>query len=241
MPGRSKQPIWIIPLAIAVVVALLGWWGNYRLRDGIEADLKADLTSTLNANVTALEIWTTNQMRMATTLAAEPTVRTLAGRILNEPLAHGDLPPTQDAIDLGNYLRPRLGLMGYEIAQLVNTNYFNRRTFHPQPVRSRPASFRRMRWLSAELFTSDQPIIITPFKPDLLLERRPLPGGNKRQPEPLQFCAPPRRRDADDRWRRPSVRRDCVRRAGADHQPHERIFPGPLRRTSRRNRRNLCL
>ena len=93
MPGRSKQPIWILPLAIAVVVALLGWWGNYRLRDGIEADLKADLTSTLNANVTALEIWTTNQMRMATTLAAEPTVRTLAGRILNEPLAHGDSRP----------------------------------------------------------------------------------------------------------------------------------------------------
>ena len=188
MPGRSKQPIWIIPLAIAVVVALLGWWGNYRLRDGIEADLKADLTSTLNANVTALEIWTTNQMRMATTLAAEPTVRTLAGRILNEPLMHGDLPPTQDAIDLGNYLRPRLGLMGYEIAQLVNTNYFVAATsIRNQFGAGLPVSEAHMDKY-AELFTSDQPIIITPFKPDLLLERRPLPGDNNRRRSRFNFA-----------------------------------------------------
>ena len=188
MPGRSKQPIWIIPLAIAVVVALLGWWGNYRLRDGIEADLKADLTSTLNANVTALEIWTTNQMRIATTLAAEPTVRTLAGRILNEPLAHGDLPPTQDAIDLGNYLRPRLGLMGYEIAQLVNTNYFVAATsIRNQFGAGLPVSEAHMDKY-AELFASDQPIIITPFKPDLLVERRPLPGDNNRRRSRFNFA-----------------------------------------------------
>ena len=92
MTGRYKLPIWIFPLAIAVVVALLGWWGNCRVRDAIEADLKADLTTTLNANVTALEIWATNQMRMATTLAAEPTVHTLAGRILNAPLAARECP-----------------------------------------------------------------------------------------------------------------------------------------------------
>ncbi len=188
MPGRSKQPIWILPLVIAVVVALLGWWGNYRLRDGIEADLKADLTSTLNANVTALEIWTTNQMRMATTLAAEPTVRTLAGRILSEPLAHGDLPPTQDAIDLGNYLRPRLGLMGYEIAQLVNTNYFVAATsIRNQFGAGMPVSEAHMDKY-AELFTSDQPIIITPFKPDLLVERRPLPGDNNRRRSRFNFA-----------------------------------------------------
>jgi tRNA A-37 threonylcarbamoyl transferase component Bud32 len=187
MLGRSKQPIWILPLAIAVVVALLGWWGNYRLRDGIEADLKTDLTTTLNANVTALEIWTTNQMRMATTLAAEPTVRTLAGRILNEPLAHGDFPPTQDAIDLGNYLRPRLGLLGYEIAQLVNTNYFVAATsVRNQFGTGLPVSEAHMDKY-AELFTSDQPIIITPFKPDLLVEPRTQPGNNNRRRSRFNF------------------------------------------------------
>src|SRR5271170_6906008 len=124
MTGRSKLPIWIFPLFIAVGVALLGWWGNCRVRDAIEVDLKADLTTTLNANVTALEIWATNQMRMATELAAEPMVHNLAGRLLDEPLPHGNSLPSEEADQLGNYLRPRLGYMGYGIAQLVNTNYF---------------------------------------------------------------------------------------------------------------------
>ena len=113
-----------MPLFIAVMVALIGWWGNCRVRDAIETNLKADLTTTLNANVMALEIWTTNQMRMATSLAAEPAVHTLAGRLLDAPLPRGNFTPSPDAIDLGNYLRPRLSLMGYEIAQLVNTNFF---------------------------------------------------------------------------------------------------------------------
>ena len=57
-------------------MAVLGWWGNGRLRDTIEDELKAQLTATLNANVTALGIWTTNQTRLATSLAEDPTVRT---------------------------------------------------------------------------------------------------------------------------------------------------------------------
>jgi hypothetical protein len=64
MTGRLRQPIWIVPLAIAGLVALFGWWGNARLRQTIEQQLKADLGVTLDANVTALEIWTTNQSRI---------------------------------------------------------------------------------------------------------------------------------------------------------------------------------
>ena len=55
----------MLPLVIAGLVALFGWWGNHELRQTIEQQLQAQLTSTLNANVTALEIWTTNQTRLA--------------------------------------------------------------------------------------------------------------------------------------------------------------------------------
>src|SRR5674476_620388 len=81
MIGRSKQLIWILPLALAGLVAVLGWWGNGRLRETIEGQLKAQLTATLNANVTALGIWTTNQTRLATSLAEDPNVQTLANQI----------------------------------------------------------------------------------------------------------------------------------------------------------------
>ena len=72
MTSRFKQPIWMVPLVIAGLVALFGWWGNHELRQTIEQQLQAQLTSTLNANVTALKIWTTNQTRLATSWPAKP-------------------------------------------------------------------------------------------------------------------------------------------------------------------------
>src|SRR5262245_17765084 len=126
MTDRLRQPLWIVPLVIAGLVALFGWWGNARLRQTIETQLKADLTATLDANVTALEIWTTNQAKLATSLAAEPKIRELALRILEAFHQSGgtsnqmaDLRETQE---LGDYLRPRLNKVGYEMAHLVSTN-----------------------------------------------------------------------------------------------------------------------
>src|ERR1017187_1341239 len=127
MTSRFKQPIWMVPLVSAGLVALFGWWGNHELRRTIEQQLQAQLTSTLNANVTALEIWTTNQTRLATALASEPEVRAAAFRILNrselEPNASESRTNASDADQLMRYLRPRLIQLGYETAQLVNTNF----------------------------------------------------------------------------------------------------------------------
>ena len=127
MTGRVKQPIWVVPLAIAGLVALFGWWGNARLRQTIEAQLKAVLTGTLEANVTALEIWTTNQAKLATALAEEPKVRDLAVRILEEvdsardnSKKSSDLPEIEE---LADYLRPRLYKVGYGMAHLVSTDF----------------------------------------------------------------------------------------------------------------------
>src|SRR5208282_6753585 len=175
--GRLKQPIWILPLAIAGLVAVLGWWGNGRLRGTIEDQLKAQLNATLEANVTALGIWTTNQTRLATSLAEDSTVRTLASQILQvSPPVRREVRPPPELEQFVADLKPRLAQLGYEVAQLVNTNY--------RVV----ANSRRAQWVGntlvsdahtnkfAELFTSGQPVIITPFKPDLLVRRRF--GGN---------------------------------------------------------------
>jgi len=121
MPNRPKI-LWLLPLAIAGLVALLGWWGNHRLREIIQDELGEDLQATLNANVNALEIWTTNQMKMANTLAEEPTVRMLAARLLNQS-DQPDADPGANLDDFGSFLRPRLNRMGYEMAQLVGTNF----------------------------------------------------------------------------------------------------------------------
>jgi len=151
------------------VVALFGWWGNARLRQTIETQLKADLTATLDANVTALEIWTTNQAKLATSLAEEPKVRDLAIRVLEVfEQSGGDskkIADLRETEELGNYLRPRLNKVGYEMAHLVSTNLVV--VAGSMRGRARPIMPVYEEHLAkfSELFASGQPVIITPFKP----------------------------------------------------------------------------
>jgi hypothetical protein len=184
MPRRFKIPLWILPLAIAGLVALLGWWGNGRLRETIEEQLKAQLTATLNANVTALGIWTTNQTRLATALAEESSVRRLANQIFQAPPPPRGSRPFASP-ELQQFIadfKPRLARLGYEVADLVNTNFM----IVANSIRAQ--SFGNVELSDAhtnkfaELFASGEPVIITPFKPEMLLQRRAgrvLPGGSR--------------------------------------------------------------
>ena len=173
MNGRFKLPIWFLPLAIAGLVAVLGWWGDGRLRETIQGQLKAQLTATLNANVTALGIWTTNQTRLATALTEDSTVRNLASQILQAPVpSRREIQTRPEIQQFANDLRPRLAPLGYELAQLVNTNYVvvaNSRRI--QPISHLPVSDAHTNKF-AELFASSEPVIITPFKPNQLSQRR---------------------------------------------------------------------
>jgi eukaryotic-like serine/threonine-protein kinase len=190
MTGRFKQPIWIVPLVIAGLVAVFGWWGDHRLRQTIEDQLAAKLNSTIIANVTALEIWTTNQTRLATALAGEPELRSRALKILDRvPEARdGSLPPDmQDADPLNRYLRPRLNQLGYEVAHLVSTNFMIvasvGRVRLPPGAEVSEAHTNKF----ADLFASGSPVIITPFKPELLEGRRAprmFPGRRPNRPPP---------------------------------------------------------
>jgi serine/threonine protein kinase len=172
MPRRPKL-LWLLPLVIAGLVALLGWWGDHRLREIIESELRDDLRSTLDANVSALEIWTTNQMKMANLLAEEPTVRMLSARLVGAPGTNlDDATPASDLDDFGAFLRPRLNRMGYEMAQLVGTNFMVAATTtrnHAGVGLPVPEIHTNK---FSELFERDEPIVISPFKPELFAQRR---------------------------------------------------------------------
>ncbi|MEI6077042.1 MAG: serine/threonine protein kinase [Verrucomicrobiota bacterium] len=182
MTGRWKQLAWILPLTIALLVAGLGWWGNGRLRETIEGELHAQLSATLNANVTALGIWTTNQTRLATSLAEDPNVRTLAGQIFQlTPTVRRDFRMQPELEQFVADLKPRLSRLGYEIAQLVNTRFV-------VVANSQRAQLAGNLLISdahtnkfAELFASGQPVIITPFKPEMLEQRRSFRNAIRQQ------------------------------------------------------------
>jgi plasmid stabilization system protein ParE len=191
MTSRFKQPLWMLPLVSAGLVALFGWWGNHELRQTIEQQLQAQLTSTLNANVTALEFWTTNQTRLATELAGETEVRAPALRILDRSEREPGSPESRtNAVDteqLLRYLGPRLTPLGYETAQLVDTNFTIVASSMRAPPGPPPKVSESHTNKFAELFASGGPVIITPFKPELLEERRApgFFGGRGRRSGPM--------------------------------------------------------
>ena len=169
---RFKLPVWLLPVVIAVLVALFGWWGHTRLRATIEGQLKAQLTATLNANVTALGIWTTNQTRLATALAEDPEIKHSAVAILQPFQGKRETRSSPDLFWFVDSLRPRLSQLGYGIAQLVDTN-FNviANSTRPQMIGNNVVSDAHTNKF-AELFATGEPVIITPFRPELLTQRR---------------------------------------------------------------------
>ncbi len=209
MTRRFRQPIWIFPLVIAGLVAVFGLWANHRLRQIVEEQVRAKLVSTLAANVTALDIWTTNQTRLATSIAEQSEVQTLATRILNRSsqvsLENRRPVDPQDLEQLAAYLRPRLNNLGYPMAQLVNTNFMvvgssgRGRIGAMLPVAEAHTN------KFEQLFASGQPILITPFKPELLMRRPPPrngPANGMEHPQPFLNRRPPRWRGTNDFPRR---------------------------------------
>ena len=189
---------------MAAVVAVFGWWGNGRLRQTIESQLQADLTATLEANVTALDIWATNQTKLVLALADDPKVRELAAKILETPPATTGNPgrpsnrPEMEEFDA--YLRPRLSTLGYGIARLVSTNFvYVATSAHGRPP-PRSSVYDEHVAKFSELFASGQPVIIIPFKPKpprsfgLAPGMSRSPGGESRS----RFNFPGLRRDRPD-------------------------------------------
>jgi C4-dicarboxylate-specific signal transduction histidine kinase len=80
--------VWMLPLFLAGVVAFVGWWANQQLQSVIEQEIRDNLRATLEANVTALEIWMENQKRMASGLAQDARARG-AGQRYERPQPRG--------------------------------------------------------------------------------------------------------------------------------------------------------
>jgi len=202
---RGKH-IWLVPLFLALLVGGVGWWADRQLRQTIQQELRADLQSTLDANVTALEIWMENQKRIAAGLAEEPRFQAVALELfersaagITNRAAFGELSRQLIARER---LAERLRTLGYNMAQLVGTNLTviadtgRRRGRQGEPV------FAESESKYQELFATGEPILITPFKlkPPENMRRPPnRPGGFRPQrpfgqnPDATNTIAPIRR------------------------------------------------
>jgi len=160
--------IWLVPLGLALLVGGAGWWADRELGEAIQLELRDDLESTLDANVTALEIWMENQKRLAAALADEPGLKTVALRLL-EPSANSvtnRAPLGERARELlaGEHLHARVRALGYGMVQLVSTNFTVVSDTGRRRSREGGKVPEDLQSKYAELFAKGEPIVITPFK-----------------------------------------------------------------------------
>lgn len=164
---RGKH-IWLVPLLLALLVATVGGWADHQLRQTIQREVRDDLSATLDANVTALEIWMTNQKRIAATLADEPRLKAVALKLLDQPADtvtnRALLNELSRDLITGEHLQERIRSLGYGMVHLVNTNL----TVLSEAGRRRNRQGNKvpeeLQPKYAELFAKGEAIIITPFK-----------------------------------------------------------------------------
>lgn len=163
-------------LAAAALILSIGWWSQNAVRRTLEDNLRNELRTAIEANVTALDLWIHAQLRTATLLATDPTIRDPANAVLeqtrlNPPATNngpgggrfGSPDPTTSA--LARALDERLPIAGYQAAVLVGTN--GRVVASSGRMRLRPGT--AVPADHAELFhrvlTNGKPALVTPFKP----------------------------------------------------------------------------
>ncbi len=192
---RGKH-IWLVPLALALAVGGVGWWADRELRRTVQQELRDDLQSTLEANVTALEIWMENQKRLAAALADEPGLKAVALRLLDQPansltnrVPFGEL---SRELLAGERLQERVRALGYGMVQLVSTNFTVISDAGRRRSRQGNKVLEELQPKYSELFTNGEPILITPFKlkPPEFPRRPGNRPGNEQRPPPGFFRPP---------------------------------------------------
>ena len=74
LPGLSKR-LWVLPLAGALVIGLVGFWVRNRVEETTRAELASRLQTVLNADITALRLWFTEREYDAKSFASDISVR----------------------------------------------------------------------------------------------------------------------------------------------------------------------
>jgi len=193
---RGKN-IWLVPLLLALLVASVGWWADRQLRATINREVRDDLSATLDANVTALEIWMTNQKRIAASLADEPRLKAVALKLFDQPTEgltnRTTLNELSRELIAGERLQERVRSLGYGMAHLVNTNLAVIADTGRRRNRQNNKVPEELQPKYSELFTNGEAIIITPFKlkPPQIPRRLGVRPNGEQRPLP-NTLGPPR-------------------------------------------------
>ena len=161
------------PLLVSVLVGVSGWWASSTVKSAMQQQLTNELQTILSADVTALDIWINTQRRTSMALAGDPAIRSYAldliSRLDEEGAVFKNTLP--ESIALREYLETRLTPLGYSFVVVNDQGIV---ICGPSDdivgVQLPPEQLS----LFERLFSSGQPVLITPFTPPVSGGRTPL-------------------------------------------------------------------
>ncbi len=161
------------PLLVAVLVGVSGWWASTTVRSAMQQQLTSELQTILTADVTALDIWINTQRRTVMALAGDPNIQSNVLALMARISEGGSIQSGAllESNLLRQYLDSRLTPLGYSFV-IVNrqgvvvcgpTDDIVGLEMHPEQL----SLFERM-------FSTGQPVLITPFTAPAREGRTPL-------------------------------------------------------------------
>lgn len=156
----------MIPVGVAVSVALTGWWCNSEVRRAIEQQLSNELQSMITANVTALNIWIDNQLRFVDSLASEEKIQSLAlavvDRVSKDGAAAEALREYEEVQVLQDYVGPRLQAMRLGFVIIDPEGIIISAPFHGMlGDQLHDEALETFRYI----FDTEESVLLTPYKP----------------------------------------------------------------------------
>ena len=156
------------PLLAALILGVIGWWSHDAVRRVVETKLGNELNTILEADVAALEIWVTNQERLAGLLAGDPQIRALAVELVaassGREQNRGELESLPSQTAFQQILNERVHGAGFGVAEFVTTqlNIIAVAGRRSSRIGSPVSDSFTERYHA--LFASGKPVLITPFK-----------------------------------------------------------------------------
>jgi hypothetical protein len=109
-----RKQLWVWPVIAAAVLAGVGWWVHGSVEGAMRRQMEDSLTTTLNADVTALRTWMKEQEANARILAAsEPILPRTRELLALEGKGQSALTRSRAQAELRDYIGPRLKIFGY--------------------------------------------------------------------------------------------------------------------------------
>jgi len=189
-----RRQLWLWPLVAAVALAIGGWVVLRCVKIAIRSTVADELTTILNADVQALQLWMRQQETNAQILADAEGLQPLVQALLKEIEGSSkrlDLTLWQSpAVEkLRQYLDPRLRTLGYVDFVIVNPKYTIIAADQDMPMGQQLEGVRRE---FVRKVLDGNPSVSMPFRSTFLLEDE---TGQLRVGLPTMFAAAPIRRE----------------------------------------------